>query len=304
MTANVSSDDNKIVKRPYKGNENNRQGGVKVWDPKRNELKWIGSTQEGGKLGDMFGYKQISVFRDWDDVWEHAANRIDNIANLYGPGLADEYAGKTGWKPIEPGDVNWSDLDGNDIIDGLDREILGNIFPKVVGGFSTTFKYKGLSLYARFDFAVGHTIYNDQLARSLGQYQGTFNIIDVVKQSWSEDNRDTDIAKFYYADQLAKKNFTRSANAGTTYNNNGSRFYEKGDYCALRDLTLSYLLPSKWTKKAFMNEVSVYVTGQNLFYMTKYTGSNPEPPLNSTIGIDYGRYPVPRTLLFGLSVTF
>ena len=304
MTANISSVANKILKLPYNGNENNRQGGVQVWDPKRNELKWIGSTQEGGKLGDMFGYKQISVFRDWDDVWEHAANRIDNIANLYGPGLADEYAGKTGWKPIEPGDVNWSDLDGNDIIDGLDREILGNIFPKVVGGFSTTFKYKGLSLYARFDFAVGHTIYNDQLARSLGQYQGTFNIIDVVKQSWSEDNRDTDIAKFYYADQLAKKNFTRSANAGTTYNNNGSRFYEKGDYCALRDLTLSYLLPSKWTKKAFMDEVSVYVTGQNLFYMTKYTGSNPEPPLNSTIGIDYGRYPVPRTLLFGLSVTF
>ena len=132
----------------------------------------------------------------------------------------------------------------------------------------------------------------------------TFNIIDLLKNLWSADNPNTDIAKFYYADQLAKKNFTRSANAGTTYNNNGSRFYEKGDYCALRDLTLSYMLPSKWTKRAMMDEVSVYVTGQNLCYMTKYTGSNPEPPLNSTIGIDYGRYPITRTFLFGLSVTF
>ena len=64
--------------------------------------------------------------------------------NLYGPGKAAEYAGKQGWKPIEPGDVCWEDMDGNDVIDSYDRYVVGNIFPNITGGFSTTFSYKKL----------------------------------------------------------------------------------------------------------------------------------------------------------------
>ena len=55
----------------------------------------------------------------------------------------------------------------------------------------------------------------------------------MVKQSWSEENTNTDIPKFYYADQLSKKNITRSNNGLTAVDNNSSRFYEKGDYLAL-----------------------------------------------------------------------
>lgn len=106
---------------------------------------------------------------------------IDEVANLYGPGLASEYAGKEGWKPIEPGDVCWEDINGDNKINGLDREVVGNIFPKVTGGFSSTLSWKGISLYARFDYALGHTLYNDLAARTLGQYQGAFNIITEVK---------------------------------------------------------------------------------------------------------------------------
>ena len=49
-----------------------------------------------------------------------------------------------------------------------------------------------------------------------------------------------------------------------------------------------------------MSNANVYVTGQNLFYLTSYDGASPEP----TNGVDYGRYPAPRTLLFGLNITF
>ena len=51
--------------------------------------------------------------RDWDDVKKYANNRIDEVANLYGPGLAAQYAGKEGWQPIEPGDVCWEDINGD-----------------------------------------------------------------------------------------------------------------------------------------------------------------------------------------------
>ena len=197
-------------------------------------------------------------------------------------------------------------MDGDGKITSYDRKVIGNIFPNLTGGFSTTFGYKGLSLYARFDYALGHTLYNDLLARSLGQYQGTFNLISEVKNTWSEANPDADLPKFYYADQLAKYNITRSNNASLTLNNNSSRFYEKGDYLACREITLSYNLPKNLIKGAFIRDASVYVTGQNLFYITGYSGISPEPAVAGTnaAGVDDGRYPTPRTLLFGLSVTF
>lgn len=311
VSANLSSVANKIISLPYNGIDRNRVGGYEVAIGKDNKsTKWLGGRQEGGKLGELVGYRQMHIFRDWDDVKANANMVIDEVANLYGPGLASQYEGKQGWRPIEPGDVCWKDINGDNKINGLDREVVGNIFPKVTGGFSTTLDWKGISLYARFDYALGHTLYNDLAARSMGQYQGAFNLITEVKDMWREDNRDTDLPAFYYADQLAKKNITRSNNASGVANNNSSRFYEKADYLALRELTLSWNLPKTWIKKAFMQDASLYVTGQNLLYFTGYTGTSPEPILSNSsnnadlYGVDAGRYPTPRTILFGLSVTF
>lgn len=315
MTANVTTVSNKILKLPKNSNANNRVGGYEVaagpavknadgtWTY---NTKWVGGRQEGGKLGEIVAYQQKRIYRDWDDVKANANMLYDDVGKLYGPGLADEYKGKAGYKPIEPGDVYWEDMDGDGKITSYDRKVIGNIFPNLTGGFSTTFGYKGLSLYARFDYALGHTLYNDLLARSLGQYQGTFNLISEVKNTWSEANPDADLPKFYYADQLAKYNITRSNNANLTLDNNSSRFYEKGDYLACREITLSYNLPKNLIKGAFIRDASVYVTGQNLFYITGYSGISPEPAVAGTnaAGVDDGRYPTPRTLLFGLSVTF
>ena len=123
---------------------------------------------------------------------------------------------------------------------------------------------------------------------------------------WSETNVDTDLPVFTYADQLNKKNITRQNNGNTAVDNNSSRFYEKGDYLSLREITLTYTLPQNVISKIGMQNASVYVTGQNLFYITGYDGVSPEPAVSTVYGrgIDNGRYPTPRTLLFGLSVTF
>ena len=194
------------------------------------------------------------------------------------------------------------------VINSYDRQVVGNIYPKWIGGFSTTLNYKNWSLYGRFDYAVGHTIYNDLKARILGQYNGSFNLITDVGNSWSENNTETSIPKFYWADQNAKKNITRSNNGTTNLNNNNSTFYEKGDYLCLREVTLSYKFPKNLINKVFLTDASVYVTGQNLFYITGYDGTSPEPVMdiqaNGRGGIDNGRYPTPRTVLFGLQLSF
>ncbi len=280
VTANTSFVKNMVKKLPFNGNVNNRQGGEQVWDPKSNSLVWVGGIQEGKSLGDIIAYKQVRILRDWDDVRNHAGDFVDEVANLYGPNKAAEYAGKPGWKPIEPGDVLWDDKNGDNVINSYDRQVVGNIYPKWTGGFSTTLNYKNWSLYGRFDYAVGHTIYNDLKARILGQYNGSFNLITDVRNSWSENNTETSIPKFYWADQNAKKNITRSNNGTTNLNNNNSTFYEKGDYLCLREVTLSYKFPKNLINKVFLTDASVYVTGQNLFYITGYDGTSPEPVMD------------------------
>lgn len=303
--ANASFVKNKILKLPFNGNENNRQGGLQVYDPASGEVIWVGGLQEGGTLGEIYGFKQVSIFKDEAEIERVANNRYDAIAKITGPGLPEGVDGR-----ITPGDVNWLDVDRNDTIDTRDQVYLGNTTPKWTGGFSANLSYKGFSLYSRFEFALGHTIYNDLVARTLGNYQGTFNYIDLIKDAWSPTNTETDIPKVYFADQVrgSKQNYTRANNANGTLNGNNSRFYEKGDYLALREITLSYDVPSGLVSKTrVLSQARIYTTFGNLFYITEFTGPTPEPPVDSSgriTGVYVGTYPTPRSAVLGVQVTF
>ncbi|MGM9478978.1 SusC/RagA family TonB-linked outer membrane protein [Pedobacter sp. GSP4] len=302
--ANASFVKNKILKLPFNGNDNNRQGGLQIYDPASGQVIWVGGLQEGQPLGNMYGYRQISIFKDAEEVAAVAGNRTDAIAGITGPNLAVGTNGR-----ITPGDVNWQDVNGDNIIDSRDQVYLGNIYPKWTGGFNLNASYKGFGIYNRWDFALGHTIYNDLVARTLGNYQGTFNYITLQAEAWSPTNTVTDIPKVYYADQVAgsKQNYTRANNGNAVLNGNNSRFYEKGDYLCLREITLFYDLPKGLLQKSkFFNNARIYVTGSNLLYITKFSGPSPEPPVSgSTItGIYSGTYPTPRTFIMGLQVGF
>lgn len=303
--ANASFVKNKIVKLPDNGNENNRQGGLQIYDPIAGKVVWVGGLQEGGTLGDLYAYKQVSIFKDDADVAARANNRYDAIALIGGPGTSAV-------NKITPGDVNWLDVDKNDTIDSRDQIKVGNIFPKWTGGFNLNIAYKGFSIYSRFEYALGHTIYNDLLARTLGNFNGTFNYYDIQKRAWSPTNTVTDIPKVYYADQTAapsgKKNYTRN-NAGSTLliNGNNSQYYEKGDYLALREITFSYDFPkSLLAKTKYISSMRAYISGSNLVYFTNFTGPTPEPPVASgaVTGMYLGTYPTPRSYVLGVSVSF
>ncbi|GAA4441612.1 TonB-dependent receptor [Pontibacter saemangeumensis] len=305
LGANASFVENKILKLPFNGNENNRQGGFQVYDPASGQVVWVGGLQEGRTLGEIYAFKQVSVFKDEAEVEQVASNRYDAIARITGPGLP---AGPDG--RITPGDVNWLDVDQNDTIDTRDQVYIGNTTPKWTGGFSANMSFKGFSLYSRFEFALGHTIYNDLVARTLGNYQGTFNYIDLIEEAWSPDNIDTDIPKVYFADQVrgSKQNYTRVNNAGAVLNGNNSRFYEKGDYLALREITLSYDVPASLVSKTkVLSQARIYTTFGNLFYITEFSGPTPEPPVGgggSISGVYLGTYPTPRSAVLGVQVTF
>jgi TonB-linked SusC/RagA family outer membrane protein len=302
--ANASLVKNKITELPYNGNENNRQGGLQIYDPETKSVVWVGGLQEGGRLGDIYAFKQVSIFKDAAEVAKIAGNRWDAVALIGGPN-------RPGANKITAGDVNWLDVDANDTIDSRDQVYMGNIYPKWTGGFNFNLSYKGISLYTRFEFATGHTIYNDLLARTLGNMQGTFNYFEDQKKAWSPTNTNSDLPKVYYADQVAapigKKNYTRINNASAFLNSNNSRMYEKGDYLALREVTLSYQFPADLLAKSrFFTRGRLFASGSNLFYLTKYTGAIPEAPIENGVitGIDRGTYPIPKSFVLGVEFSF
>src|SRR5690606_39476242 len=141
---NISTTKTKILKLPDNGTLNNRVGGVYVWNEASNGDAWMGGLKEGGRIGELYCWQQDGIYR----TDAEAANAPMDLTMPF----ADK--NKYG------GDVNYADLDRNDTLDTRDLTYLGNPYPTVTGGFSTSVNYKGFSLYARADYTKGHTIYN------------------------------------------------------------------------------------------------------------------------------------------------
>lgn len=272
---NAATVKNKILELPYNGIENNRVGGVLVWDEGLGDYAWKGGLQEGGTMGDFYAYKHLRVFA----TDEEAANApVDT--NVPQPD-----------KTKFGGDVDFLDADGNNIIDSRDMVYVGNQFPTATGGFSSSMRYKGLSLNVRMDYTLGHSIYNYTYGTLLGQFQGDNGLSKDLLRSWQKQGDVTDIPRFYWADQQASNNLYRGGNAT-------SFLYEKGDFLALREVTLSYSVPKPLVEKVKLTAVSLNVTGHNLHYFTKYRGANPEDG-----GRNIGRFPIPRSFIFGVNIS-
>ncbi|WP_315899904.1 SusC/RagA family TonB-linked outer membrane protein [Membranihabitans marinus] len=272
---NSSKVSNKILELPDNGTENNRIGGYYVWDPAINDYNWLGGLQEGGSLGEYYEYRQLGIYATDEEA---ASAPLDRIARV-----GDKKHG---------GDVIWDDLDGNGEIDSRDRVYVGTEFPTWTGGLTNTWSYKGLSLLLRMDYTTGHTIYNYARAFMNGQWKLNMNLTqEMVDNAWQEQGDQTYMPRYTWESQRGAYNIfpTRT----------GQQYYESGDYLSVRELTVSYELPESVLNMLKINSIRFNVTGNNLHYFTKYKGLNPEFG-----GRDYGRYPIPKNIIFGLNISF
>lgn len=279
VSLNAAKTKMKILKLPTNGNINNRIGGIEIWDPQTQSYVYYGGLQEGGRVGDMFSYKQLGIYATDEAA---ASAPIDYLISR---------ANRTKYG----GDVIWLDADGNGSIDARDRVYVGNPFPTLTGGISNSLNYRGLGLYVRADYTTGHTIFNYPRAQMIGQFQGDINISKEALSSWKKPGDITEVPKYYWADQLGQNNLFRNA---TSANGSNSRYYESGDFLCLREVSLTYSVQKKYTSRLKIDGIRLNLTAQNLGYFTKYKGLNPEEG-----GTDRGRYPVPRTFMFGLNVS-
>ena len=296
-SGNISYNKNTIVSLPHNGLENNRSGAIQIYTGNGNEKKWVGGNQEGWEPGLIYRYKASGIYKSYDEIPGDLIVKTEGKQTLYGPTAwnkltAAQQNGTTNL-PLQPGDVNWFDVNGDNIIDEFDKVEVGNTIPHWTGGFNSTLRWKGFQFYARFDFALDYWVYeNPDQSKTpwhLGCMQGEFNAPVLVKDTWSEENPNAKYPRYLWGDQNGKRNYSMASTLFTT----------KGNYLAIRELSLSYSLPKAWAQAAKMQKADISITGQNLGYIT--SAKNVATPEVSNAG---GGYSLPRTLLFGINLTF
>ncbi|MFV0470346.1 MAG: SusC/RagA family TonB-linked outer membrane protein [Dysgonomonas sp.] len=191
----------------------------------------------------------------------------------------------------ETGDMIYKDIDKNGKITDNDMTIIGDAQPDFTFGFSHNFSWKDFTLSTFFQGSYGNDIFNASRIFTEGMTSSN-NQSENVLVRWRRPGMITDVPR-----------------AGNSYNSyNSSRFVEDGSYLRLKTLTLSYNLSKKILKKVGVEAMSLYVTANNLYTLTKYRGYDPE--LNwggnsaTLLGVDMGTYPQTRSFIFGLNLTF
>lgn len=273
-------------KLPYNALPGNRTGGFFVWDPKNpTQQIYVGGLVEGQRIGsdEVWAPK-------WDGIYDDIS-KITADANIWNAFLP--YANK---RIKQLGDARWHRVNSsNDTMDVKQFVYVGRTTPQHIGGFNLAASFKGINLYAGFDYAFGFVILNNEVLRGLSQVQGSQNQTSEVLNTWSPTNPNGTLPRFYWANQ--GRNYATDASG----NNPPANMWEKGDYVMLRELTLSYDLSSKILGKHLANIIkglSVNITGSNLVYFSGYSGNFPEVG-----GMDQGKFPLPKRLTFGVRVT-
>ena len=170
------------------------------------------------------------------------------------------YYGDTDYE-FKGGDAIYEDVNHDGTINELDIKYLGNSLPKMQGGFSLTLQYGNWKLVSRFNYRWGNKIINTA-RMGLESMYGTQNQASTVTYRWRKDGDVTMMPRALY---------------GTGYNYQiSSRFVEDGSFLRFNNLQISYSVPKKVLKKYGLNTLSAYVTMNNLWCWTKYSGIDPE----------------------------
>lgn len=308
LGANISINENKVIDL----------GGL---DRIESQTRWasneIGSdfiVMEGQPLGTIYGYESDGMYTV-DDFTYSGGEWVLN------PGVVDASA-KVGSSFFRPGamkikDQPTVDLDGDGVLDcdgvitDADKVAIGNTQPLGVGGFNISGYLYGFDFSANFNYVFGNKIYNaNKIEFSHTRKYKNRNLL----KSANVENRWTNI-DWATGDEITDPEALREVNAGVTMWNPAIQnailtdwAVEDGSYLRLQSATIGYTLPQKWTMKIKMQKLRVYVTGTNLFCLTKYSGYDPEvdtrrdTPL--TPGVDYSAYPKSIGYVVGLNITF
>ena len=193
---------------------------------------------------------------------------------------------------IKPGDPKYRDINGDGIIDDGDRTVIGIGQPLHTGGIDNRFDFFGFDLSVFFNWSYGNNLLNANR---------------LVFENYKGDqlNQFKSMAGAFSLDRNPHSDIPRAGASGTDYYS--SRVIEDGSFLRLKTVTLGYTLPKKVLDRTGLSSCRVYVTAENLFVITSYSGPDPEVSIRNSVltpGFDWSAYPRARVLTGGLSLTF
>ena len=243
---------------------------------------------EGQSLGSFFGHVTDGIFQNQADIDAHATQ-----------------------PNAEPGDFRFVDLAGGAGPDGItataddlapdgvinddDRTYIGKALPDWTGGITNRLSYKGIELNFFFQFAAGFQIYNNNLAFAEGLNSVFAPTVNAWENRWQQEGDITDVPRLVRNDPNGNRR-------------DSDRFVEDGDYIRLKTVTLAYNLPKTLLGNSGVSNLRIYATGFNLWTATGYSWFDPEVNTfdggNTALGTDFLTFPQPRSLTFGVNLTF
>ncbi|MBN2699469.1 MAG: TonB-dependent receptor [Bacteroidales bacterium] len=247
---------------------------------------WMSNTEVGQPVGQIYGWDMIGIFQ--------TRAEIDSSA----------------YQTARPGDVKFRDVDGRDaegnltgepdgIINDDDRVYLGSALPKLTGGINFSLSWRGIdfSLFAQGSY--GNKIVNGLKQVMDGMKYGNYSL-ETYENYW----------RLIDTDQPELGGTTNEYPRPTVNNPNDNtrmsqRWLQDGSYLKIQNVQLGYTFDSKILSKIpGITSLRIYLSAQNLFTFTKYTGYDPDIGNDGLFyrGLDYGSYPSPRTILFGVKL--
>ncbi len=250
----------------------------------------ITRSREGGQVGSFYGFVADGIFQNQAEI-DAAPTQNVNTA---------------------PGDRKFKDISGPEgvpdgVVNGDDRTTIGSPVPDFFGSLNLTFNYKNFDLGLNFYGSYGGEILN-LVKRELESPSGYGN-------SASFSNVSQEYFRNRWSGEGSTNVYARAIiDDGDVQNNRASSYFvEDGSYFRLRNLNLGYSLPNQLVDKLGLSNIRIYMSAQNLFTITNYSGSDPEIGQNSDIngnssvttrGVDAGAYPVSKTFTLGFNLKF
>lgn len=237
-------------------------------------------TAVGHPIGSFYLLQAEGIFQNGGDIFDHAFQGLN----------------------IKPGDVKFKDQNGDGVIDEKDRTYLGSAIPKYTYGATANIEYRNFDLSVFFQGAYGNKIYIQVNHDIEGFYRG-FNLTKrVYDERWRGEGT---------SNEMPRVSWKGSTNNKTP----SSRFLEDGSYVRLKNLQIGYSIPEKIISRLHIKSLRFYLTGQNLWTLTKFTGLDPEMHTSDNInaekyhgdvaaGIDWGTYPSAKSYIIGLNLNF
>ena len=237
------------------------------------------STAKGHPVGAFYMIQADGIFQTPLDVFTHA------------------YQGAG----IRPGDVKFKDVNGDGVIDQNDRVYAGSPIPTMTYALTGHVAFRNFDLSLFFQGVRGDKIYN-QVATDIAGFYRPFNVTEkVATHSWHGEGTSNSIPLLSWTDAQNNKQMS-------------TRFLESGDYLKLKNVQLGYSLGSPALNRLKIKSMRLYISAQNIFTITKYSGQDPEMTTSAdaassndgpkALNIDWGTYPAARTFTFGANINF